>query len=344
MSDLNKKYRPSSYKEVVGQKEAVEILRGLEKDLPTGILLAGDTGCGKTTLCRIFSSRILKCDARNIEQNPDYTEINIGANTGIDAAREFIENTKYASFGPAKVIALDEIHKQTPQAMSAMLKPLEDSPPNVLWIVITNEPGKLPKVSRDRLTEVKLKPVNEKRLIQLIRATLEKERIKLPEDIILSVAQNAQQTPRLALSILQAILARVKGKKEVTAKFLKTLAREVAAENVDPEIVALNLLYAFYINDIERFIKHLSFVTNDNSNAIARQMSYINDYQIYASMNVKRKLWSNHWQKINELAGVFKKTNSPKFLKRVALAQVDLVELAAQYPLIPMGLLSVFKD
>jgi hypothetical protein len=135
----------------------------------------------------------------------------------------------------------------------------------------------------------------------------------------------------------------VRSKKRVTPEDIKALAKEVISKVADPEIVALNLMYAFYQQDIEGYIKMLSLVTNDNSNAVARSMSYINDYLIYASLGIKRKFWSNHWDKVNKLAAIFKKQSSEKFLKRVAIAQVDLVELATAYPLVPMKLVSVFK-
>src|SRR5689334_6898722 len=159
---LARKYRPSTFSEVVGQEH---VTRTLGNAFVTGrvhhaFLFCGPRGCGKTTLARIVGKAlnclaqeppVLVCGAcsscTSISNGSavDYQELDGASNRGIDAIRELTEAVRYQ---PAvlrkKVYVIDEVHMLTTEAFNALLKTLEEPPPHVTFVLATHETHKLP--------------------------------------------------------------------------------------------------------------------------------------------------------------------------------------------------------
>jgi DNA polymerase III delta prime subunit len=341
MAGLITKYRPKSYKEVLGQEDAVAILRGLEKEKPSAICIVGETGLGKTTLCRVFASRMLKVDINHLKSSPDYTEVNVGSDKGIDNMREIIAKSEYSPFGDYKIIVLDELHTQTGPALSAMLKPLEEPPENVTWCLLTNEPGKLPKTILDRTSIVKLQTLEVNTLEQLIDTVCKAEKYKLPKSVISLIAQNAMGTPRAALSILSSVKARSSGNLK-DKDYLKKLTSEIIADTPNTEVLALNLLGTFWQNENESFIKMLMKFDSTVSNSIVRYMSFANEYLLAEACGTKKKFFTNYWPLLNKVRAAQKGTKN-SIVCSVNL-QIKLNELVNQYPLHPVKIYTVWPN
>lgn len=169
-------YRPSSMDEYIGNTKVKESLRNslvLGKKRPQTMLLVGNTGCGKTTLARIIASwymcenpnedgspcgHCIMCE--NMEEYiksgrtdllPDIKEIDSSEKSGKNDMISVLEEMSYPAYGGGwKVYIIDECHALTQGSATAMLKPLEEPPENVLIILATTNPEKMLDTIRNR--------------------------------------------------------------------------------------------------------------------------------------------------------------------------------------------------
>lgn len=193
--------RPKNFDEVVGNKSTIESLKTIldRDDKPHVYLFSGPTGCGKTTFARIFSN-LLGCSKQ------DLLEYNSANTRGIDTAREIISSMRYKPLsGNIRVYLLDECHKWTKDFMDAMLKPFEDTPQHVYFLLCTTEPDRLLKTIRNRCSQFTVQKLQSNRIVRLLNKICEKENIKIPDDIIKEVAISSEGCPRQALVILDQI-------------------------------------------------------------------------------------------------------------------------------------------
>lgn len=142
---LYRKYRPSTFSDVIGQEHIVRTLSNsiMNGRISHAYLFTGPRGTGKTTLARIFARTVncenpkgsepcLKCDnCKNIAEGKslDIFEIDAASNTGVDNIRELRENVKFPpSQAKYKVYIIDEVHMLSTGAFNALLKTLEEPP------------------------------------------------------------------------------------------------------------------------------------------------------------------------------------------------------------------------
>lgn len=205
--ELYKKYRPQTFDEVVGQPQAVEILKGFlhRGSVPHAILFTGNSGNGKTTLARILRKEM------GCVSPYDYCEINAAESRGIDTIREIADQAQTRPMsGSARVFLLDEAHQLTRRkggdAQSALLKTLEDPPSHSYFFLATTHPSDLLKTIRTRCTEIKVRDLSEKELETLLHTTCKKEKVKVSEDVIDRIVKCADSSARKALVILDAVI------------------------------------------------------------------------------------------------------------------------------------------
>lgn len=164
---LDTKYRPTTFKEVLGQDATVGILREFVRSgagLRQSYLFAGPFGSGKTTLGRILA-RSLLCDSpvdgeacgtcSSCEEilssgsSADFVEVDAATNSGKDNIRKIVEQLQYSSFsGKRRIYLFDEAHQLSRDALDALLKPMEDNLPGtedklLVCIFATTEPEKM---------------------------------------------------------------------------------------------------------------------------------------------------------------------------------------------------------
>lgn len=242
--ELYKKHRPTTFKQMVGQSQAVAMLLGMVRgnNLPHSILFSGPSGCGKTTLARILRTK-LQCD------EVDYREVNSSDDRGIDGIRRLRDQIRLAPIGGAcRIILLDEAHQITGDAQEALLKILEDTPRHVYLFLCTTEPDKLKTAIRTRCTEVNLVAVGDEDLAALLKQVSEEEQLTVPESVIEAIVATADGSPRKALVLLQQAgalseevdqlnVVRNSGCKE-TAQHLGRLLTNVRAPLSWPDIAA----------------------------------------------------------------------------------------------------------
>ncbi len=158
---LARKYRPQTFREVIGQEPAVVTLKNAIRfdKIAHVYLFSGSRGVGKTTLARLFA-KALNCQFLTAELEPcnqcpscqeitsgqslDVIEIDGASNRGIDDIRQINETAQYApSHGRFKIYIIDEVHMLTKEAFNALLKTLEEPPGQVKFFFATTEPHKV---------------------------------------------------------------------------------------------------------------------------------------------------------------------------------------------------------
>lgn len=203
VAELYRKYRPTKFKEIIGQRDAIKVLTNFinSDQIPHAILLTGSSGVGKTTIARIMRDK-LECHGRG-----DYTEINFASNRGIDTVREIQQRMGFPSMkGGSRLWYFDEVHAGTKESFSALLKTLEDPPKHAYFILATNEPQKLPRTLRGRCTEIKLRALTEEELTEVVTGVLEKEGKTLDREVLERIVSVAHGSAREALVALGQVI------------------------------------------------------------------------------------------------------------------------------------------
>lgn len=200
MSDLNQDYRPNDWKNVVGQRTAVESMAKLIKSKgKQSFLLYGPSGVGKTTMARI-AAKEFGCDMASI------LDIDAATHTGVENMRTVQDVLRYKPIlgdGNNRAIIVDECHRLSGQAWDSLLKSIEEPPPHVVWFFCTTNVSKVPNTVKTRSAKFELKPISDKDLKQLVEDIAYDEGIKLSAEVVSIIVAEAKGSAREALNNLE---------------------------------------------------------------------------------------------------------------------------------------------
>ena len=275
-------FRPDSFDQIVGQDHIVRILKSQIASGRTGhaYLFCGTRGTGKTTTARILA-KALNCESEDIAARPccecascraikegsfmDVIEIDAASNNGVDNIRELRESVKYPpAVGRNKVYIIDEVHMLSTGAFNALLKTLEEPPENVVFILATTEPQKLPATILSRCMRLDFRRVSEKTIADNMRMICEARGLEADEAALALIAVNADGSVRDSLSILEQCIST--GETRITrddvAEMLGTAGEDVMIELTDlvmkADMSSALLLLDSAINsgrDVKQFMK-----------------------------------------------------------------------------------------
>ena len=219
---LYRKYRPSTFEEVVGQKHVVMTLQNAIKNnkLAHAYLFCGPRGTGKTSVAKLLAKTI-NCTSENkpcghcancidIQESthPDVVELDAATNNGVDEVRELIEKVKYAPMqGKYKVYIIDEVHMMTSSAFNALLKTLEEPPEYCIFILATTEPHKVLPTIVSRCQRFDFNKVSVPVIKERLRYIVGQEGITCDDDALQLIAELAEGGMRDALSVLDQCIA-----------------------------------------------------------------------------------------------------------------------------------------
>ena len=225
---LARKYRPETFKDLVGQEAMVKTLKNAfdANRIAQSFILTGIRGTGKTTTARIIAKglncigidqkgeatvepcgKCSNCTAIIDGSHVDVIEMDAASRTGVDDIREIIESIYYkASTGRFKVYIIDEVHMLSNNAFNALLKTLEEPPEHVKFIFATTEIRKVPVTVLSRCQRFDLRRIEPEEMIKLLQKITTCEGVNVSEDAIRLITRAAEGSARDATSLLdQAI-------------------------------------------------------------------------------------------------------------------------------------------
>ena len=214
-----RKYRPSTFTDVVGQEHITKTLENAVKTGKTShaYLFTGSRGTGKTSCAKILAKAVNCINSNN--GNPcneceickgidsgailDIIEIDAASNNGVDNIRDLREE---ANFTPAnakyRVYIIDEVHMLSIGAFNALLKTLEEPPAHVIFILATTEVHKLPSTILSRCQRFDFKRIPPEAIAERLKEVALKENLQLSDDGAMLIARIADGAMRDALSLL----------------------------------------------------------------------------------------------------------------------------------------------
>jgi len=225
---LARKYRPETFKDLVGQAAMVQTLQNaFEADrIAQAFILTGIRGTGKTTTARIIAKglncigldqnggptiepcgKCSNCTAIIKGNHVDVMEMDAASRTSVDDIREIIESIYYkASSGRFKVYIIDEVHMLSNSAFNALLKTLEEPPEHVKFIFATTEIRKVPVTVLSRCQRFDLRRIEPEEMMALLQKIAGSEGVNVSEDALRMITRAAEGSARDATSLLdQAI-------------------------------------------------------------------------------------------------------------------------------------------
>lgn len=218
---LYRKYRPSSFDDLVGQQEVVEIIKNeiLNDRLSHAYLFSGPRGTGKTSSAKIIA-KMINCEnlsdsgvpcgycenCKNFNNSSDIIEIDAASNNGVDEIRELRDKANLVpTFGKYKVYIIDEVHMLTTQAFNALLKTLEEPPSHVIFILATTEFYKIPVTVVSRCQKFQFMKFSLQTISDRLRYISDNENIDVSDDVLWEIARLADGGLRDAINILDQL-------------------------------------------------------------------------------------------------------------------------------------------
>ena len=221
---LYRKWRPQKFEDMVGQTAVTKTLKNaiIHHKTSHAYLFTGPRGTGKTSAAKIFAKAInclnpqdgepcnecLLCKGITEGTIGDVIEIDAASNNGVEEIRDIRDKARYApTQATYKVYIIDEVHMLSTGAYNALLKTLEEPPKNVIFILATTEPHKIPATIISRTQRFDFRRITNDEIIQRLRYILEQEEIAYEEEALSVIARCANGGMRDALSLLDQVIS-----------------------------------------------------------------------------------------------------------------------------------------
>ena len=280
---LYREWRPQNFYDIVGQEHITTTVKNqiLNDRIAHAYLFCGTRGTGKTTTAKVFAKALNclnlhdgepcneceMCQKINDGLAIDVTELDAASNNGVDKIRDIIDDVKYPPQECRfKVYIMDEVHMLSTGAVNAFLKTLEEPPKNVIFILATTDPQKLPITILSRCQRFDFKRINNNEITARLRKIVNEQNALADDKSLNLIARVSDGAMRDALSILDQAISMGNGAVEydilinmlglVTNDHLFNLTNAVIQRNIEKSISIIDeVVYAG--KDLYLFIKDL---------------------------------------------------------------------------------------
>ena len=311
---LYRKYRPQTFKDLIGQENIVKALSNainLNK-ISHAYLLCGPRGTGKTTTARIIAKSLNCAKGPTLEpcgecpsckdianSTPiDVIEIDAASNRKVEDARNILEKIQFVPVnGRYKIYIIDEVHMLTTEAFNTLLKTLEEPPENVIFILATTEPHKVLDTIISRCQRFDFRRITTQDIVARLKYICEQENISITEDALFTIARSSAGGMRDSLALLDQISV-LDADKEITAddvnemlgrlsfETLFDLSSSILSSDTQNAVVLLDKIYNKgnepfqIITNLIQYFRNLLVVKNCSDRNIAAELTQLNEAHI----------------------------------------------------------------
>ena len=268
---LYRKYRPTTFSNIIGQENVTKILRNQIKNgkISHAYLFSGTRGTGKTSAAKVFARAINclnpqdgepcnECEVCKGILNgtiTDVIEMDAASNNSVENIRQIRQEVVYATVDVKyRVYIIDEVHMLTTSAFNALLKTLEEPPENVVFILATTEQHKIPVTILSRCLKFDFNRLSEEDLYNRVKYVLEQEGVKYEDEACKYIATLADGAARDALSILDRCISETEDtlKYEDVQNIVGAIDKKIIEKVVD-DIIEYNSLDA--LTQVDEVVK-----------------------------------------------------------------------------------------
>jgi DNA polymerase-3 subunit gamma/tau len=354
---LSRKYRPKTFNEVVGQDNALTILRSFieTESIPHALIFCGSRGVGKTSMARIFAKTIncnelqenKVCDecsiCNEIDENKslDVIEIDAASNNGVDQIREIIESSNYSSINcKYKVFIIDEVHMLSKAAFNALLKTLEEPNKNTVFILATTEVEKIPPTILSRCQMISFKTLDKTSLITNLKNICGSEKISIDEDSLSLIAEESRGSVRDSLGILEQLMTSLNKSVDISEtrqilgatsdQILFEISKNLLESNIKGCLTNYDSIYKNgfdskkFVHSLLNYIRSAIYYKLKIQNEIEDLMR-IEESQISELEKYDLELLENLFDQLIKLYEMCGKTQNIKFLIESSLIKLCLI-------------------
>ena len=312
------KYRPQTFKQLIGQDEISNSIYNAIKNNVTAnaYLFTGIRGIGKTTFARIVA-KALNCEHTidNMCENKcsncldisnsnhiDVLEMDAASKTGVDDVRELIEFSRYPpSVAKYKIFIIDEVHMLSKQAFNALLKTLEEPPEYLKFIFATTEVKKIPITVISRCQRYDLSRINSDELFNYLKNITIKEKRSVEDSAIKLIVKISEGSVRDALSLLDRATISNNGEIQTFESVQKIFGYVDRSSYID-------LLEIIFLGDEEKIIHHYRNLYNSGVepnlflNDFMEILYYVKNISHIENTGTNFSLNDNDFKKITSLS------------------------------------------
>ncbi|MBX4271840.1 DNA polymerase III subunit gamma/tau [Clostridium estertheticum] len=296
---LYREWRPRTFGDVVGQEHVTITLKNQinNERIAHAYLLCGTRGTGKTSTAKILAKAVNclnsdngepcneceMCKKINAGTAIDVTELDAASHNGVDNIRDIIEDVQYPpQEAKYKVYIIDEVHMLSIGAVNAFLKTLEEPPSNIIFILATTDPQKLPITILSRCQRFDFKRIKSSDIFDRLRKIVTEQGVFAEDNSLKLISRVSDGAMRDALSILDQAISMNEGSVEydnvvemlglVTNESLIKLSDSIIDRNIETSIKGINDIVSsgkdvyVFIKDMTTHMRNLLMVkVSDNA-------------------------------------------------------------------------------